>query len=122
MFGLPAAARKVGNQSMPEKMPFCTVSAGTWPGQRAMHGTRKPPSMIVPLHCANGVCPAIGPGEDLGAVVGREDDDGVVVLAHVLELLHDEADVVIELGHAGFLLPTSRSSSCASSRTSRRDA
>ena len=46
---------------------------------------------------------AIGPGEEFGAVVGREDDDGVVVLAHVLELLHHEADVVIELGHAGFL-------------------
>ena len=40
--------------------PFCTVSAGMWPGQRAMHGTRKPPSMIVPLHCANGVVPPSG--------------------------------------------------------------
>jgi hypothetical protein len=29
MFGLPAAARKVGNQSRPEKMPFCTESGGT---------------------------------------------------------------------------------------------
>ena len=46
---------------------------------------------------------AIGPGEDFGAVVGGEDDDGVVVLADVLELLQHEADVVIELGHAGFL-------------------
>ena len=46
---------------------------------------------------------AIGPGEDFGAVVGGEDDDGVVVLAHVLELLHHQADVVVELGHAGFL-------------------
>ena len=49
MFGLPAAARKVGNQSMPEMMPFCTVPAGTLPGQRTMAGTRKPPSMTVPL-------------------------------------------------------------------------
>src|SRR4029079_16992312 len=40
---------------------------------------------------------AIRPGEDLGAVVGGEDHDGVVVHAHVLELLHHEADVVIEL-------------------------
>ena len=46
---------------------------------------------------------AIRPGEDFGAVVGGEDDDGVVVHAHVLELLHHQADVVIELGHAGFL-------------------
>ena len=46
---------------------------------------------------------AIRPGEDLGAVVGGEDDDGVVVDAHVLELLHHEADVVVELRHAGFM-------------------
>ena len=46
---------------------------------------------------------AIGPGEEFGAVVGREDDDGVVVLAHVLELLQHQTDVVVELGHAGFL-------------------
>ena len=45
---------------------------------------------------------AIGPGEEFGAVVGGEDDDGVVVHAHVLELLHHQTDVVIELGHAGF--------------------
>ena len=30
--------------------------------------------------------------------------------------------IVVELGHAGFLDATSRSSSCASSGTSRRDA
>src|SRR5207249_11068464 len=46
---------------------------------------------------------AIGPSEDFGAVVGGEDDDGVVILAHVLELLHHQTDVIIELGHAGFL-------------------
>src|SRR5207237_1445968 len=60
MSGLPAAARKVGNQSRPEKMPFCTESAGTWPGQRRSAGTRKPPSITVPLHCANGVVPPSG--------------------------------------------------------------
>ena len=46
---------------------------------------------------------AVRPGEDLGAVVGGEDDDGVVVDAHVLELLHHDADVVVELRHAGFM-------------------
>ena len=61
---------------------------------------------------------AVRPGEDLGAVVGGEDDDGVVVDAHVLELLHHEADVVVELRHAGFVDATSRSSSCASPGTS----
>ncbi len=45
---------------------------------------------------------AIGPGEHLGAVVGGEQHDGVVVFAHGLELLHHQADVVIELSHAGF--------------------
>src|SRR5262249_43503146 len=39
----------------------------------------------------------------LGAVVGGEDDDGVVGLAHVLDLLQDEADVVVHLLHAGFV-------------------
>ncbi len=45
---------------MPEKMPFCTESAGTCPGQRRSAGTRKPPSRTVPLDCANGVCPPSG--------------------------------------------------------------
>src|SRR5258708_36211553 len=46
---------------------------------------------------------AIRPGENLGAVVGGEDDDGVVVDAHVLEFLHHDADVVVELRHAGLM-------------------
>src|SRR4029079_16460895 len=46
---------------------------------------------------------AIGPGEDLGAVVGGKDHDGVVIDAHLLELVHHDADVVVELRHAGFL-------------------
>src|SRR6266516_2728133 len=45
----------------------------------------------------------IGPGKELSAIVGGEDDDGVVVQAEILELLHHQADVVIELGHAGLL-------------------
>ncbi len=40
--------------------PFSTLPAGTLPGQRIMQGTRKPPSMMVPLLCANGVCPPSG--------------------------------------------------------------
>ena len=46
---------------------------------------------------------AVGEGDRLGAVVGGEDDDGVVELAHVLELLEDDADVVVHLLHAGFV-------------------
>ena len=60
MFGLPAAARNVGNQSSPDMMPFSTLPAGILPGQRTIAGTRKPPSMMVPLHWANGVCPPSG--------------------------------------------------------------
>ena len=40
--------------------PFSTLPAGTLPGQRIIAGTRKPPSMTVPLLCANGVCPPSG--------------------------------------------------------------
>src|SRR5262249_51639565 len=39
----------------------------------------------------------------LGAVVGREDDDGVVELAHRLELGEHKADVVVHMLHAGFI-------------------
>ena len=46
---------------------------------------------------------AVGEGDVLGAVVGGEDDDGVVELAHVLEFLEDVADVVVHLLHAGFV-------------------
>ncbi len=41
-------------------MPFSTLPAGTLPGQRIIAGARKPPSMTVPLLCANGVCPPSG--------------------------------------------------------------
>ena len=60
MFGLPAAAQNVGNQSSPETMPFSTLPAGTLPGQRMIIGTRKPPSSAVPLPPAKGVWPPSG--------------------------------------------------------------
>ena len=43
---------------------------------------------------------AVRPREDLGAVVGRPDDDGVVGDAEVIELLQELADHAVELGHA----------------------
>src|SRR5262245_15434948 len=46
---------------------------------------------------------AVGKGEDLGAIVGGEDDDGVVGLSHVVDLLEDVPDVVVHLFHAGFV-------------------
>src|SRR5258705_10682579 len=46
---------------------------------------------------------AVRPGEDLGAVVGSEDHDGAVIDAHILELLHHDTDIVVELRHAGLM-------------------
>ena len=60
MSGLPAASASVGNQSSPEKIPFSTVPSLILPGQRIMHGTRKPPSKLVPLVALNGVIPPSG--------------------------------------------------------------
>ena len=103
MSGLPAAATRVGNQSRPEKRPFSTVPGLMWPGQRAMHGTRKPPSMTVPLVALNGVMPPSGQVNTSAPLSVREDDDGVVGLADVVQVLHDGADGVVQLRHAGFL-------------------
>ena len=41
-------------------MPFLTVPGLTWPGQRTMHGTRKPPSVGMPFVPLNGVLPPSG--------------------------------------------------------------
>ena len=62
-----------------------------------------PPSQVVSFPPLNGVTPPSGKVMNLGAVVGGEDDDGVVEFAHVLKLLEDEADVVVHLLHAGFV-------------------
>jgi hypothetical protein len=86
MFGLPAAAASVGNQSSPEKMPFSTLPGLILPGQRAMHGTRKP-LRTPPLGGAEWRHAAIQPGEDFGPVVGGKDHDGVVGFADMVEVL-----------------------------------
>ena len=67
-----------------------------------MAGTRKPPSHDGALGGPERRHAAVRPGEDLGAVVGREDDDRVVGLADVVKLFEQFADVVIYLRHAGF--------------------
>src|ERR1700720_1249400 len=46
---------------------------------------------------------AIWPREDFCSVVRGEYADGVLVLADVLQLLHPNADVVVQLRHPGFL-------------------
>ncbi len=45
----------------------------------------------------------VGVGDDFGAVVGGENDDGVVEFAHVFQLLQDVADVIVHLLHADFV-------------------
>ena len=84
-------------------MPLLTESAGTWPGQRSDARHAEAAFHDCSLALRERRRSAIGPGEEFGAVVGGEDDDGVIVHAHVLEILHHQGDVVIELGHAGFL-------------------
>ena len=66
-------------------------------------GARKPPSQVLSFWPLNGVMPPSGKVIGLGAVVGGEDHDGVVELAHVLQLLEHDADVVVHLLHAGFV-------------------
>src|SRR5271157_1358225 len=57
----------------------------------------------LPLATRKRCLAAIGPGEVLRAVVGGEDDDGVLLETLVVELLHDCADDVVKLGHSGFV-------------------
>jgi len=103
MLGFPAAARNVGNQSSSGDQAVLDLAC-RHAARPADHGRRAEAA----LHdralalCERGLS-AVRPGEDLGSVVGGEHDDRVVVDAHVLELLHHQADVVVELRHAGFM-------------------
>ncbi len=65
--------------------------------------TISPPSQASPFWPLNGVMPPSGNVIDSGAIVGGEDNDGVVGLPHVVELPEDEADIVVELLHADFV-------------------
>ena len=58
-----------------------------------MHGTRKPPSHDGAFGGFERRHAAIGPGEDFRAVVGGEDDDGVVGFADVVQVLQQRTDV-----------------------------
>src|SRR5262245_48070760 len=82
-------------------MPFSTVPGFTWPGQRIIVGERNPPSKTVPLVALNGDHSAIGPGEDLSAVISGKDDDRVVRFTHVFDVLEESADAIVKLRHAG---------------------
>src|SRR6266550_904805 len=73
----------------------------TGPAQNARHAEAAFEDR--PLGLSEWCCSAIGPGEKLGAIIGGKDDDGIIVNAEILQLLHNQTDVVIELGHACFL-------------------
>src|ERR1700722_15267605 len=46
---------------------------------------------------------AVGEADRFGTVVSGEDHDRVIKLAHVFQLLEDDADVVVQLLHTGFV-------------------
>ena len=93
----------VGSQSSDAKMSFLTVpgpdDARPADEQRCAHAAF-PGAQLAALERRGA---AVREGDGLGAVVGGEDDDRVVELAHVLELLQHDADVVVHLLHAGFV-------------------
>ena len=102
-FGPPAMSTSVGSQSSAANSWFLTV-----PGLMCARPANDHRSAIaafpgLALLALERRDAAVGEGDRLGAVVGGEDDDGVVELAHVLELLEDVADVVVHLLHAGFV-------------------
>ena len=77
-----------------------TVPGLMTPGQRMTVGTRIAAFPVRVLFAAEHRGAAVGPGEDLGAVVGGIHDDGVVVEAQLLELVEQLADVAVVLDHA----------------------
>ena len=100
MLGMPAAAAKVGIQSISVTMSLICVPGFTTPGQRTIIGMRKPPSQVVPFSPWNGVMAPSGHKRHLGAVVGRVEHDGVVGDAEIVELLQKLADMPVMLDHA----------------------
>src|SRR5262249_13697074 len=100
--GPPAMLTNVGSQSRDANISFLKVPGLITPGQRTTHGAHAAfPGRE--LSTPERRYAAVRVGDVLGAVVGGEDDDGVVGLAHVLELFEDIADVVVHLLHAGFI-------------------
>ena len=101
--GPPAMSTSVGSQSSAANSWFLTVP-GLMCARPADDHRRAiaafPGLALLALERRDA---AVREGDRLGAVVGGEDDDGVVELAHVLELLEDDADVVVHLLHAGFV-------------------
>ena len=87
-----------------------------------MAGQRKPPSKPVPLPPANGVSPPSG--QVKFSVPLSVVNTMMVLSSRLLSLRYfiTETNNVVELGHSGFLNPTSHSPSCAYSHTYPRGA
>ena len=103
MFGLPAAATKVGNQSSPEMMPFSTLPAGTLPGQRMIAGHAETAFHDRALALRERRLSAVRPGEDS---VPLSVVNTTMVLSSTpmsLSFSITRPTIVVELGHAGFV-------------------
>src|SRR5262249_10090029 len=99
MFGSPAAATRVGNQSSPDTISLRRNLAGPADDRRHAEPALKRRTLAT---CERGLA-AIWPSEVLRAVVSGEGNDGAVVYPHLLHLLHDRTDDVVKLRHTGFL-------------------
>ena len=102
-FGPPAISTSVGSQSQGGEHLVLDCVRRDMPGPAHDHRravTTFPRLALLALEWRNAT---VGEADRLGAVIGGEDDDGVVELAHVLQLFQHIADVVIHLLHAGFV-------------------
>src|ERR1700722_5887573 len=73
----------------------------TWPTDHQGSAVPALPGFtLLPLE---GCDAAVGEADRFGTVVSGEDHDRVIELAHVFQLLKNDADVVVQLLHAGFI-------------------
>ena len=100
MSGSPAAAIRVGTQSSEaeDAVDLGVRLHDTRPADDGRHAIAAFPVAV--LLAAERRRAAVRPGERLGAVVGRVDDDGVVGDAEIVELLQKLADLPVVLDHA----------------------
>jgi hypothetical protein len=82
---IPSFAAPVGNFTPPANHRGTTETS---PINLAFDGVKKRLS-------------ALGPGKSLGTGIGGERDDDAIVQPVAFRVLHERADVVVELGHAG---------------------
>src|ERR1700722_1087187 len=99
--GPPAMLTNVGTQSRDANISFLIVPGLITPGPADHHRSAHaafPGGQLAALERGGA---AVREGDGLSAVVGGEDDNRVVGLPHVVDLLENEADVVVHLLHAG---------------------